>query len=200
MEKRGIFAATLFSFVVFRYWIMTPNVFSFLIFFQIYSLSVKLWFPLHCPSLLRFWTVADIFNFELTCWGILPFVKYAQQWEISVNTVNRVTLIIKLYIATNVFQSNVFKHSAVGGDRVLYTHLCETMWLWDIWSSEFPMYWRRNVQFQCFFPLVIIVSCNKVWQSENEDVHPCNFGFYCDYIIFCVSLARFVWSTSLFHF
>lgn len=51
------------------------------------------------------------------------------------------------------------------------------------------MYWRRNVQFQCVFPLFIIVSCNKVWQNENEDVHPCNSGFYCDYIIFCVSLA-----------
>lgn len=91
---------------------MTTNVFGFFIFFQIYSLSVRLWFPLHCPSMPRClnscWHIQ--FWVHLLKRRILPFVKYAQWWELSENTITVNTLIIKLYIATNVLQSKVFKH------------------------------------------------------------------------------------------
>lgn len=68
MEKWGIFAATLFSFVVFRYSVMTPNVFSFLIFFQISHRLSDFDFPLTAHLCLGVWIVANIFNFEFTCW------------------------------------------------------------------------------------------------------------------------------------
>lgn len=143
MEKWGIFAATLFSFVVFRYWVMTPNVFGFLIFFQFYSLSVRLWFPLHCPSMFgclnSHWHIQ--FSVQLLKRGILPFVKYAQRWELSVNTVNRVTLILKLYVATNVLQySSLWNYVVMGHMIIWLPHLLKKKCSVSVFLSS-PLYY-----------------------------------------------------------